>query len=81
MPVMVRNFRAGDRMRPLGMAGEKKLQDIFVDGKIGRNERKRLPLIVADKRIAWIPGVCVHEEFKITSETKRILRIDYRRPA
>ena len=80
-PVMVRNFRAGDRMRPLGMAGEKKLQDIFVDGKIGRNERKRLPLIVADKRIAWIPGVCVHEEFKITSETKRILRIDYRRPA
>jgi len=81
MPVMVRNFCAGDRMRPLGMAGEKKLQDIFVDGKIGRSERKRLPLIVADGRIAWIPGLYIHEELKITSETKRILRIDYRRPA
>ena len=37
----VRRRRRGDRMQPLGMTGTKKLQDLFVDAHIPRDERGR----------------------------------------
>ena len=77
--LQVRNIRAGDRIRPLGMAGTKKVQEIFIDRKLPRTERKRLPLLVAGERILWIPGVCIAAEAKITAKTKRILQAGYRR--
>src|SRR5262249_22180681 len=48
----VRNRRPGDRFRPLGLGGRKKLQDFFVDRKVRRDERDRVPLVVdRDDRI------------------------------
>ena len=52
----VRQRRPGDRFQPLGMAGEKKLQDFMVDEKIDRRLRDRVPLVVAGGRIAWVVG-------------------------
>ncbi len=80
-PLTVRNFRSGDRMRPLGMTGTRKVHRIFIDRKVTRTERRRLPLLVAGDRVLWIPGVCMHDEVKITGGTKRILQVTYRRPA
>jgi len=80
-PLTVRNFRSGDRMRPLGMTGTRKVHRIFIDRKVTRTERRRLPLLVAGDRVLWIPGVCMHDEVKITGETKSILQVTYRRPA
>jgi tRNA(Ile)-lysidine synthase len=45
-PLAARSWRAGDRMRPRGLGGTKKLQDIFVDRKIPINQRPNLPVIV-----------------------------------
>jgi len=42
----VRTWQNGDRFQPTGMKGTKKLQDFFVDEKIPRHERKRIPIIV-----------------------------------
>jgi len=72
--LLVRNIRAGDRIRPLGMTGTKKVQEIFIDRKIPRGERRRWPLLAAGERILWIPGICIAAEAKITAKTKRILQ-------
>ncbi|MBN1258293.1 tRNA lysidine(34) synthetase TilS, partial [Candidatus Peregrinibacteria bacterium] len=48
-PLYVRPWRAGDRFRPAGMRGTKKLQDFFTDKKIPRGQRGAVPIIV-DKR-------------------------------
>ena len=53
----VRTWQAGDRMRPLGMTGTRKLQDIFTDAKIPRPWRDRIPLVVTPRGIAWVVGV------------------------
>src|SRR6202043_1975547 len=45
-PLAVRNRRPGDRFRPLGLDGQKKLQDFFVDRKVARHERDGVPLVV-----------------------------------
>ena len=72
----LRTWQEGDRFQPLGMAGEKKLQDFFVDEKVPRRQRSRVLLLCAtDGRIAWVVGFRIAEPFKVTRATKQILRI------
>lgn len=42
----VRCWKPGDRFSPSGMQGSKKLQDLFTDLKVPKEERHRLPIIV-----------------------------------
>jgi tRNA(Ile)-lysidine synthase len=61
--LLVRSWREGDRIRPLGLGGSKSLQDLFTDRKVPRSLRRTLPVVTAGDRIAWIAGVAVSEEF------------------
>ena len=63
-PLRLRAWRAGDRFRPLGLRGRKKLQDFFVDAKVPREARARVPLLVAGDRIAWVVGHRIADEFR-----------------
>jgi tRNA(Ile)-lysidine synthase len=69
--VEVRAWRDGDRMRPLGLGGTKTLQDLFTDNGVPRSLRHGLPVIVSGDRIAWVAGVAVSEEFKLSAESAR----------
>ena len=51
--------RPGLRLRPAGGLGTRKLQDIFVDARVPREERDRWPLVFAGDRVAWVPGVAL----------------------
>ena len=62
--VLVRSWRAGDRMRPAGLGGTKTLQDLFTDRKVPRGERLRVPVVEVGGEIAWVPGVAVAEGFR-----------------
>ncbi len=56
-PLRIRTRRDGDRIR-LERGGHKKLQDLFVDRKIPRWKRDRIPLVVdADDRVLWVVGI------------------------
>jgi tRNA(Ile)-lysidine synthase len=61
--LVVRSWREGDRMRPLGLGGSKSLQDLFTDRKVPRSLRHALPVVTSDGRIVWIAGVAISEEF------------------
>ena len=65
--LVVRAWREGDRMRPLGLGGSKTLQDLFTDRKVPRSLRHALPVVTSDGRVVWIAGVAVSEEFAVTS--------------
>ena len=72
----IRTWQEGDHFQPLGMSGEKKLQDFFVDEKVPRRIRGRTPVLCAsDGRIAWVVGVRIADPFKIGKTTRRILRM------
>src|SRR2546429_2441598 len=51
--------RPGLRMRPVGAPGTRKLQDILTDARVPRHLRDGLPLVFADGRLAWVPGIAV----------------------
>ena len=73
-PLSVRNRRPGDRFRPLGLHGRKKLQDLFVDNKIDRFEREITPVVVdAAGRIVWVAGQALSEDFRVTEATRDVV--------
>jgi tRNA(Ile)-lysidine synthase len=71
--LIARNWRKGDRFIPLGMRNKKKLQDIFVDKKIPREERGRIPIICDEEGIIWVVGVAISERVKVGERTRRVL--------
>jgi tRNA(Ile)-lysidine synthase len=74
----VRGWLAGDRYRPIGAPGSKKLKDWFIDRHIPQRERKLLPLVTLySGEIIWVPGFAPADTMKISSETKMALRLTY----
>jgi tRNA(Ile)-lysidine synthase len=68
----VRSWREGDLFCPLGMAGRrKKLQDFFVDLKVPRGARGRVPLVEAPEGIVWVGGYRIDHRFRVTPSTRR----------
>jgi tRNA(Ile)-lysidine synthase len=66
--VTVRNRRPGDRLRPLGAPGSRKLKDVLIDRGIPRWRRDRLPLLCWAGEIAWVPGVTIEHRFRLTGQ-------------
>ncbi len=75
-PLVLRSFRAGDRMDPLGMGGVKKLKSYFIDRKIPRCDRARIPLLVDARSVIWIAGERLSERVKVTPESKNVLKAE-----
>ncbi len=79
-PLTVRSRRPGDALRPLGGPGRRKLQDVFVDRKLARADRDRVPLVVDESgRIIWVVGHTIADEFRVTSAQARVLLLTVRR--
>lgn len=56
-PLRLRSWRPGDRLRPSGMNGSKKIQDLFVDLKLTKEERRRALLLTKGEEVLWVVGV------------------------
>ncbi|HJT21357.1 MAG TPA: tRNA lysidine(34) synthetase TilS [Nitrospira sp.] len=73
-PLILRCWRAGDRMQPSGMSGRsKKLQDLFTDLKIPRDMREAIPVLVAPEGILWVAGLRQDERFLLREQSTRCL--------
>jgi tRNA(Ile)-lysidine synthase len=74
-PLRMRNFRPGDRFYPLGARGSQKLKEFFIDHKIPKFERPKVPLLVSGERIVWIVGYRIDDRVKVTGKTKKVLTV------
>ncbi|MBN1826102.1 MAG: tRNA lysidine(34) synthetase TilS [Candidatus Eisenbacteria bacterium] len=74
-PLLVRNRRPGDRFRPLGAPGGRKLQDLFTDRKVPRHARDDVPLLVDREGILWAAGVEIADRARLTRSTTKILTV------
>ncbi|NME84167.1 tRNA lysidine(34) synthetase TilS [Clostridium sp. SM-530-WT-3G] len=77
--IIIRTRKDGDKIIPLGMTGSKKLKDIFINMKIPKEERDIIPIVCFDNKISWIVGLRVSDEYKVTSDTKKILIMNVKR--
>jgi tRNA(Ile)-lysidine synthase len=73
--LVVRGFRHGDRIRPLGMGGTRKVQDVLVDRKLPRERRANWPIVESNSEILWIPGMARSRYALVTASTRKLLQI------
>ena len=74
-PLELRSFRPGDRIRPLGMKGSKKLKDYFIDKKVPRYMRGEIPLVISGDDVLWVAGYRKCGAAHANSKSIRVLKL------
>jgi tRNA(Ile)-lysidine synthase len=75
-PLIIRTIKPGDRIKPFGMKGTKKIKSYFIDEKIPISRRKMIPLLSDQESVLWIVGMRMSEHVKITKKTINILKVE-----
>ena len=75
-PLEIRTRKNGDKFNPLGLGHSKKLKDFFIDEKIDKIDRDRIPLIISDGTIIWIVSHRLAEDAKVDQNSKNIVKIE-----
>lgn len=74
-PIVAGGPHPGDRFRPLGSPGSKKLSDFFIDAKVSPEDRGAAVAVCDADGIVWLVGHRIDHRVRITSETRSVLRI------
>lgn len=73
----VRSWQRGDRIRPFGMEGTKKVSDIFSDAKIAVADKPSIPLLIKGDKVLWVTGLRHSSELKVEPEDLEFIRVNY----
>ncbi len=74
-PFEVRTARPGDRFRPLGMKGHKKVSAYLSDRKVPRPLRDEVLLLCDRSGPVWLIGYEIAERAKVDDKTRRVLTV------
>lgn len=78
--LFVRSRRAGDLLEPVGLGGRKKLQDLFVDRKVARDDRGTWPIVVDGRdRIIWVVGLAQAADFQVREGERGVILLKAKR--
>lgn len=78
-PLAIRSRLPGDRFRPLGLAADKKLKELFIEAKIPASQRSMMPLVCDREGIVWVAGLRPAERCRVHAGTKRLLVLELER--
>lgn len=76
LPLIVRNIEPGDRFRPLGMRGTKKVGDYLTDRKVPAVYRDEIPVVCDGAGIVWLVGFELSDRVKIDAATRKVLTVE-----
>lgn len=76
-PLLIRNYRPGDRFNPLGMRGTKKLKKLFNERKVPLPDRDRWPVLTSGPEILWVLGHQRSQTGTLTRQTREVLEVKY----
>lgn len=72
-PLLLRSWQLGDKYRPLGMHGQKKLSDLFIEHKTPRTEKENLLVLQnGNGDILWVEGMRIHHRYQVSANTKKV---------
>lgn len=75
-PIVIRRWRPGDRMHPLGMEGSRKIKKMLTDAKIESANRGTYPVISDQAEILWLPFVSISEKYAVNETTDKVIQIE-----
>jgi tRNA(Ile)-lysidine synthase len=74
----LRPRRPGDRFRPLGSAGSRKVGKFLSDCKLSRTERDRVAILKDREKIVCVVPLRISEAVRLRPDTRRALRMEFR---
>ncbi len=74
-PVVLREPRPGEKIKPMGMAGRKKIYDILSEAGVPGIVRERTPVFADRKGVFWVVGYRQEERVRVRDHTREILNI------
>lgn len=77
--VMVRFKEEGDYLVISPEGDKKKLKKYFTDSKIPSDKRGEIPLVASGNEVLWVVGYRTGEGARITSSTKKLLKMEIKR--
>ena len=78
-PLTVRPWRDGDRFRPLGMQGTKKVSDYLTDARVPPHRRRDVCVVCSGEEIVWLAGCRIDHRYRIREETQAFAKISFLR--
>jgi para-aminobenzoate synthetase component 1 len=75
--LLLRPWRRGDRMRPLGLGGSKRISDLLTEARVPRNLKPRCYVLCCGDRIVWLVGRRLAEGFQAGPDTARTVRFTF----
>lgn len=75
-PLIVRNWEAGDKFKPLGMKGSKKISDFLTDMKMPVHQKERVKVLISRGEILWVLNQGVSDFCKIDNSTKKVIKLE-----
>lgn len=78
-PLVARLRHHGDQFVPLGSRGTTKLKKFFIDNKVPKDVRDRIPILTDGSRIVWVVGYRIGDDVKITDATTKVLKLKVKR--
>ncbi|MDR0879562.1 MAG: tRNA lysidine(34) synthetase TilS [Clostridioides sp.] len=73
--IVIRNRQPGDKIK-LAM-GNKKIKDLFIDMKIPKEDRCRIPIVLDEEGVMCVGDFRISEDYKISDTTREVLRITF----
>ena len=73
--LLLRKWRSGDKFVPFGMKGFKSVRNYLRDCKKSLFDKERQMVVCAGKDIVWLVGERADNRFRVTPETRRILKM------
>jgi tRNA(Ile)-lysidine synthase len=76
-PLVLRNWKQGDRFIPFGMKGSKLVSDYLIDEKVPLLEKQKVLVLCSGEEIVWLMNYRVSSIAAINNESDNILVISY----
>lgn len=76
-PLLLRKWRKGDKIQPLGMKGSKKISDFLIERKVPLFEKKNIYVLISNEDIIWVIGYVISEKVKIREKSKMYYHLLY----
>lgn len=74
-PLTLRKWQNGDFFQPLGMSGKKKISKYLKDEKVSILDKEHIWVLCSGEDIIWVLNKRADNRFKVTDNTKNILKI------